>query len=59
MAALAAWRLGAGPANARTTLRTPSGSLELQRGQSAFVYADEQVSFSGEGMFFVGGPGLR
>jgi mannose-6-phosphate isomerase len=42
-----------------TTLQTSGGSLELERGQSAFVYADEQVSFTGEGMFFVGGPGLR
>lgn len=43
----------------RTTLRSGERSLDLERGQSAFVYADEQVDFEGEGMFFVGGPGLR
>jgi len=42
-----------------TTLRSGDRSLMLERGQSAFVYADEQVDFDGEGMFFVGGPGLR
>ncbi len=42
-----------------TTLDAAGRSLDLRRGQSAFVYADEQVSFSGQGMLFVGGPGLR
>jgi mannose-6-phosphate isomerase len=45
--------------NGQTTLRSSTSSLELRRGQSAFVYADEDVSFAGEGMLFVGGPGLR
>ena len=43
----------------RTTLRSGDKSLELGRGQSAFVYADDEVDFEGAGMFFVGGPGLR
>ncbi|HET9649364.1 MAG TPA: mannose-6-phosphate isomerase, class I [Microlunatus sp.] len=42
-----------------TTLTSAQGTLELHRGQSAFVYADETVSYAGEGMMFVGGPGLR
>jgi mannose-6-phosphate isomerase len=43
----------------RTTLRSGDRSLVLERGQSAFVYADEEIDFDGEGMFFVGGPGLH
>jgi len=46
-------------ADGHTRLRSSVGSLELRRGQSAFVYADEEVCFAGEGMLFVGGPGLR
>jgi mannose-6-phosphate isomerase len=41
------------------TLQTPTAELVLSRGQSAFVYADEVVGYAGDGMLFVGGPGLR
>ncbi|WP_344809895.1 mannose-6-phosphate isomerase, class I [Microlunatus ginsengisoli] len=42
-----------------TRLQTPAGTLSLRRGESAFVYADEDVTYVGDGMLFVGGPGLR
>jgi mannose-6-phosphate isomerase len=42
-----------------TLLRTGDDEIELVRGQSAFVCADENVTYSGSGMLFVGGPGLR
>lgn len=70
----ALWRIEAGPAeqclpapgsgrvvlavSGAATLRTGAESLELRRGQSAFVYADEDPQVSGHGLLFVGGPGL-
>ena len=35
------------------------GTIDLGRGQSAFVYADERSTYDGQGVLFVGAPGLR
>ena len=40
-------------------LETTDGTIDLVRGQSAFVYADEPATYTGQGVLFVGAPGLR
>jgi mannose-6-phosphate isomerase len=40
------------------SVRSPTEQLDLSRGQSAFITADDQVRVQGHGVVFVAGPGI-